>query len=74
MRLKRHRLFLDQLFKHGTVYFTVDDADIHRFRPIAGSISLVQTLIIALGYYRDAEKPSAGKARKPSRARFRRKA
>ena len=44
------------LAKHGTVFFTVDDADIHRFRPIAGSISLVQSLIIALSYRRDAGK------------------
>ena len=50
------------LAKHGSVYFTVDDADIHRFRPIAGSISLVQSLIIALSYIRDAESAGAGKS------------
>ena len=49
------------LAKHGSVYFTVDDADIHRFRPIAGSISLVQSLIIALSYIRDAETAGANK-------------
>lgn len=47
------------LAKHGTVYFCVDDADIHRFRPIAGSMSLAQSLIIGLGYYKDARKPGA---------------
>lgn len=36
------------LAKHGTVYFTVDNADVHQFKPIAGSIGLVQSLIIAL--------------------------
>src|SRR3546814_4878461 len=30
------------LARHSTVYFCVDDADIHRFRPIAGSMSLAQ--------------------------------
>jgi DNA-binding MurR/RpiR family transcriptional regulator len=44
------------LAKHGTVYFCVDDADIHRFRPIAGSMSLAQSLIIGLSYYKDAQK------------------
>lgn len=38
------------LAKHGTVYFTVDNADVHQFKPIAGSIGLIQSLIIALSY------------------------
>lgn len=42
------------LARHGRVHFCVDDADIHRFRPVAGSMSLAQSLIIALSYYRDA--------------------
>jgi DNA-binding MurR/RpiR family transcriptional regulator len=42
------------LAKHGTVYFCVDDADIHRFRPVAGSMSLAQSLIIGLSYLKDA--------------------
>jgi DNA-binding MurR/RpiR family transcriptional regulator len=64
------------LAKHGSVYFTVDDADIHRFRPIAGSISLVQSLIIALSYFRDAETASPGKtsAGKSTRGGRKRKA
>lgn len=37
------------LAKHGTVWFTVDNADVHQFKPIAGAIALVQSLIIALG-------------------------
>ncbi len=36
------------LAKHGTVWFTVDNADVHQFKPIAGAIALVQSLIIAL--------------------------
>ena len=36
------------LAKHGTVWFTVDNADVHQFKPIAGAIALVQTLIVAL--------------------------
>ena len=44
------------LAKHSELYFCVDDADIHRFRPIAGSMSLAQSLIIGLGYYKDARK------------------
>lgn len=44
------------LARHSDLYFCVDDADIHRFRPIAGSISLVQSLIIGLSYYQDADK------------------
>ena len=41
------------LAKHGTCFFMVDDADIHQFKPIAGSIGLVQSLIIALSYARN---------------------
>jgi len=44
------------LARHSTVYFCVDDADIHRFRPIAGSMSLAQSLIIGLSYLKDARK------------------
>lgn len=55
------------LAKHGSVCFTVDDADIHRFRPIAGSISLVQSLIIALSYFRDAETTGKDKV-KPAKS------
>lgn len=36
------------LAKHGTVWFTVDHADVHQFKPIAGAIALVQSMIIAL--------------------------
>lgn len=36
------------LAKHGTLWFTVDNADVHQFKPIAGAIALVQSLIIAL--------------------------
>lgn len=51
------------LAQHGTVYFCVDDADIHRFRPISGSMSLAQSLIIGLSYYMDARKE--GRAPRP---------
>lgn len=47
------------LARHSTVYFCVDDADIHRFRPIAGSMSLAQSLIIGLSYLKDARKEAA---------------
>ena len=62
------------LAKHADLYFTADDADIHRFRPIAGSISLVQSLNIALSYIRDAEtagadKVAAGKSKRGGRGR-----
>jgi DNA-binding MurR/RpiR family transcriptional regulator len=36
------------LAKHGTVWFTVDHADVHQFKPIAGAIALVQSMIVAL--------------------------
>jgi DNA-binding MurR/RpiR family transcriptional regulator len=38
------------LARHGSVCFTVDNADVHQFKPIAGAIGLVQALIIALSY------------------------
>ncbi len=38
------------LAKHGSVCFTVDNADVHQFKPIAGAVGLVQALIIALSY------------------------
>lgn len=44
------------LARHSDAYFCVDDADIHRFRPIAGSISLMQSIIIGLSYFLDADK------------------
>jgi len=44
------------LARQSEVYFCVDDADIHRFRPIAASISLVQSLIIGLSYFQDSGK------------------
>lgn len=44
------------LARHSDLYFCVDDADIHRFRPIAGSISLVQSMVIGLSYFQDAGK------------------
>ena len=44
------------LARHSDLYFCVDDADIHRFRPIAGSISLVQSLVIGLSYFQDVAK------------------
>lgn len=37
------------LAKHGRPTFFVDDLDVHQFKPIAGAIGLVQSLIIALG-------------------------
>ena len=42
------------LARHADVAFTVDEADVHRFRPIAASIALAQSLVIALSYARDA--------------------
>lgn len=37
------------LAKHGRPTFLVDDLDVHQFKPIAGAIGLVQSLVIALG-------------------------
>ena len=42
------------LARNSSLYFEVRDAEVHRFRPLAAPIVLAQTLIIALGYYRDA--------------------
>jgi len=44
------------LAKNAHTYFCVDDADIHRFRPIAASMCLAQTLIIGTSYFIDAKK------------------
>ena len=40
------------LAKYGTVSFLVDSSDVHQFKPIAASIGLVQSLIIALSCVR----------------------
>lgn len=37
------------LARYSTLSFLVDEMDTHQFRPIAGAICLVQTLMIALG-------------------------
>lgn len=34
--------------------FNVRESDVHRFRPLTGSMVLAQTLILTLGYFRDA--------------------
>ena len=62
------------LARNSSLYFVVRDAEVHRFRPLAAPIVLAQSLIIALGYYRDArlEQAAAG-AGKPARARARRR-
>ena len=58
------------LARNSSLYFVVRDAEVHRFRPLTAPIVLAQSLIIALGYYRDAriEQTAAG-AGKPVRAR-----
>jgi DNA-binding MurR/RpiR family transcriptional regulator len=38
--------------------FSVRESDVHRFRPLTGSMVLAQTLILTLGYYRDANRSS----------------
>jgi DNA-binding MurR/RpiR family transcriptional regulator len=41
------------LARHSSLSFLVDDMDVHRFRPIAGAICLVQAMMIALGATRE---------------------
>ena len=43
------------LAKHATVTFILRDADVHRFRPVAAPMTLIQSMIIALSYARDKE-------------------
>ena len=54
------------LARNSSLYFVVRDAEVHRFRPLAAPIVLAQSLIIALGYYRDARTAQA-RPRKPDR-------
>ena len=62
------------LARNSSLYFVVRDAEVHRFRPLAAPIVLAQSLIIALGYYRDARiAQAAAGARKPVRTIVRRK-
>ena len=42
------------LARNADLYFAVPDPEAHRFRPLAAQIVLAQSLILALGYYRDA--------------------
>ena len=42
------------LARQADLYFAVPDSEVHRFRPLAAQIVLAQSLILALGYYRDA--------------------
>ena len=54
------------LARNSSLYFMVRDAEVHRFRSLAAPIVLAQSLIIALGYYRDASIAQAAVgARKP---------
>ncbi len=43
------------LARHATVTFILQDADVHRFRPVAAPMTLIQSMIIALSYARDKE-------------------
>ena len=62
------------LARNSSLYFVVRDAEVHRFRPLAAPIVLAQSLIIALGYYRDARlEQAATGAGKPAKARARRR-
>ena len=62
------------LARNSSVYFVVRDAEVHRFRPLAAPIVLAQSLIIALGYFRDARiAQAAAGGTKPARAGARRK-
>ena len=47
-------LMTSPLARNSSLCFIVRDAKVHRFRPLSGAIVLAQSLIIALGYYRDA--------------------
>ena len=56
------------LARNSSLCFVVRDAEVHRFRPLAAPIVLAQSLIIALGYYRDARiEKTAALAAKPAR-------
>ena len=58
------------LARNSSLYFVVRDTEVHRFRPLAAPIVLAQSLIIALGYYRDARiAQTAARAGKPSKAK-----
>ena len=62
------------LARNSRLHFVVRDAEVHRFRPLAAPIVLAQSLIIALGYYRDARIAQAAKgAREPARLTMRRR-
>ena len=52
------------LAKNAAVCFTMNDADVHRFRPLAATMGLVQSLIIALGYLRDSREKSSAKRKR----------
>jgi len=61
------------LARNSSLYFVVRDTRVHRFRPLAAPIVLAQSLIIALGYYRDARLEQAtAEVRKPAGRRARR--
>ena len=61
------------LARNSSLYFVVRDAEVHRFWPPAAPIVLAQSLIIALGYYRDARIAQAAAGdKKPAGARARR--
>jgi DNA-binding MurR/RpiR family transcriptional regulator len=57
------------LTRYAHLYFTVNDSAVHRFRPLTASMALVQTLLIGLGYRKDAQRSKAKrpKARKSAR-------
>jgi len=57
------------LTRYANLYFTVNDSAVHRFRPLTASMALVQTLLIGLGYRKEA---TDSRAKTPARARKRR--
>ena len=59
------------LTRYANLYFTVNDSAVHRFRPLTASMALVQTLLIGLGYRKEA---TDSRAKPPARKRKRRSA
>ena len=48
------------LARNASLAFTIKDPDIHPFRSLAAAMCLVQTLIVALGRYKQGEVEATG--------------
>lgn len=58
------------LAKNATVTFILRDVDVHRFKPVAAPMTLIQSMIIAVSYARERRSKKPARAGAPRAANY----